>query len=43
MQFLSCLDTYDNESVRLDVINADIGDVTQEDVEYASNFKVIKY
>ena len=40
---LSCLDTYDNESVRLDVINAEIGDVTQEDVEYASNFKVIKY
>ena len=37
---LSCLDTYDNEEVRLDIMNAEIGDVTQEDIEYASNFKV---
>ena len=37
---LSCLDTYDNEEVRLDIMNAEIGDVTQEDIEYASNFEV---
>merc|ERR1711902_130158 len=40
---LSCLDTYENEEVILDTLNADVGDITQEDVEFASNFEGILY
>ena len=38
---LSCLDTYEDEEVILDIIYADVGDINQEDVEFASNFEVL--
>ena len=37
---LSCIDTYDDSTVRLDVVVADVGEITQEDVELASGFEV---
>ena len=40
---VSCLGTYDESDVRLEVINAEVGDVTQEDVEFASNFEGLLY
>ena len=35
---LSCLETYNDSTVRLQVLNAAVGEVTKEDVEFGSNF-----
>ena len=37
---LSCIDTYDEAEVRLDVLQAEVGEVTEEDVQFASDFEV---
>ena len=37
---LSCLDTYDGEEVKLDVLEAEVGEVTQSDIQFASHFQV---
>ena len=37
---LSCIDTYKDPNVKLDVLNAEMGRVTQEDVEFAASVQV---
>ena len=40
---LACLDSYDEAEVRLDVLEADVGEVTQEDIQFAHDFQGIMY